>query len=191
MRLLCLAALSLAAAAAPAPALAAADPRADDAARLFSVMCLTHQDGGAYAKTAFDHSPEAAQRLDAAQLLQVVGPQLGTGFGWVMTTPAGGEAVLAYAPALNACSVVVRAAEADSMREELAIAVEPFVTSVVSKGGTSTTAPETSSLVGGISVTQMGWDITAKDGAQWTITALIAAKPNAERQHLLTLSRVK
>jgi ribosomal 50S subunit-associated protein YjgA (DUF615 family) len=46
-------------------------------------------------------------------------------------------------------------------------------------------------MVDGIAVTQMGWDITARDGAQWSVTALIAAHPNADRQHLMTLARVK
>jgi hypothetical protein len=108
-----------------------------------------------------------------------------------MATPAGGEAILAIAPELQACSVVVRAADADSMREATTIVVENFVTPVVVKGGKIITSPEAESVVDGIAVTQLGWDITAADGAQWVITGLIAALPNADRQHLLTFARVK
>lgn len=174
-----------------APALASADPRADDTALLFNVMCLQHQDGGAYATKAFDSDPQAAQRLQPDELLKVVGPQLGTGFGWVMATPSGGEAVLAIAPAVNACSVVVRAADADSMREAFTATVDAFTAPIVAKGGKLLTSPATESVVDNIAVTQFGWDITADTGAQWVITGLIAAKPNADRQHLLTFARVK
>jgi hypothetical protein len=174
-----------------APAYAAADPRADDAAQLFRVMCIEHQDQGAYATTAFDSDPAAAQRLDAAQLAEAVGPQLGSGFGWVMNTPAGGEAILAIAPALNSCSVVVRAADIDSMRETFTGTVEGFAAAITAKGGKVVASPVTASLVDNINVDQFGWDITATDGAEWVITGLLAAKPNADRQHLLTFARVK
>jgi len=173
------------------PAHAAADPRADDAALLFRVMCIEHQDQGAYATKAFDSDPAAAQRLDAAQLAEAVGSQLGSGFGWVMNTPAGGEAILAIAPALNSCSVVVRAADIESMRETFVATVEGFTSAVTAKGGTLVTTPVAASVIDGINIDQFGWELTAADGAQWVITGLLAAKPNADRQHLLTFARVK
>ncbi len=173
------------------PAFAAADPRADDAATLFRVMCIEHQDAGAFAAKTFDGTPDAAQRLSSTELVTALGSDLGSGIGWVMMTPAGGEAILAIAPARNSCAVVVRAAELESIRAVFSATAEGFAATVTAKGGKLTTAPASTSEVDGIAVEQLSWDITAADGAQWVITGLLAAQPSADRQHLLTFARVK
>jgi hypothetical protein len=111
-------------------------------------------------------------------------------------TSAGDDAELPlrahdHSEQIVAFRIQVRAADIESMRETFVATVEGFTSAVTAKGGTLVTTPVAASVIDGINIDQFGWELTAADGAQWVITGLLAAKPNADRQHLLTFARVK
>lgn len=183
-RFLLLAALLAVAPAAPAHAIG--DLRAQDASDLFIAMCLGHPDGGAFAKQAFDTNPGAGRPLGPKELVAAFGGTLGAGVGWVLGTPSGGEVILGYTPALNSCSMLVRGAEAESMRDALLKGIAAFVGPRT--GARATPRPEATTMVDGISVTTIGWDIAGVEGHDWSLIAALGAEPTESRQHVLSLT---
>ncbi len=165
-----------------------ADPRAQDAADLFTGMCLAHPDNGTFAHATFDGHPETIKALTADDLRQAFGAAAGDGSGWVMPTPHGGQVILAYTPSLRTCSVLVRAADAESMKTAIGEAVAGFA--ALMTGAEVRAKPAEALTAEGVAVERLAWTIVPKDH-EFAIIASIGAEPAASRQHLLTFTVVR
>ena len=163
-----------------------ADPRAADVGGAFVSLCAEPRAAPDLASERLDGHPEAARKLDSISLATFFGPAAEKlSIGWITRTPNNAWYVLAFAPPIRSCSVLVKEIDAPSLIDQLRVTVRDYVAKL---GGKVTDASEKRISVEGVPATESVWRIDGADGSKASIIASVADQPFGAKQALITYS---